>query len=84
MPRPRRPLRPGRLVRLGRLGPKRLGRPGRTLSRRRNANNASYQTVTLASGKSMVRLKVGPVAGDSQAEALCGQLGVHDAWCSKG
>lgn len=44
----------------------------------------SYQSVTLASGKTMVRLKVGPVSGDDQAQALCGQLGVQDAWCSKG
>ncbi len=43
----------------------------------------SYQTITTASGKAFVRLKVGPVAGDSQAEALCGQLDVRDAWCAK-
>ncbi len=43
----------------------------------------AYQSVTLASGKSMVRLKVGPVASDSQAESLCGQLDIRDSWCSK-
>ncbi len=43
----------------------------------------SYQAVTLASGKSMVRLKVGPVAGDRQAQSLCSQLDIHDTWCAR-
>ncbi len=45
--------------------------------------SAAYQTVTLASGKAMVRLKVGPVADDRQAKNLCGQLDIHDTWCSR-
>ncbi|ESQ92088.1 hypothetical protein ABAC460_04160 [Asticcacaulis sp. AC460] len=43
----------------------------------------TYQSVTTAAGKSMVRLKVGPVTTQAQAAALCGQLGVRDAWCAK-
>ncbi len=43
----------------------------------------SYQSVTLASGKSMVRLKVGPVTQPGQAERLCSQLNIHDAWCAR-
>jgi cell division septation protein DedD len=42
-----------------------------------------YQKVTTAAGKSMVRLKVGPVAGDDQAQSLCLQLDIRDNWCSK-
>ncbi|EGF90144.1 sporulation related domain protein [Asticcacaulis biprosthecium C19] len=45
--------------------------------------NPSYQSVTTAAGKSVVRLKVGPVTTQAQAAALCGQLGVRDAWCAK-
>ena len=43
----------------------------------------AYQTVTTATGKEMVRLKVGPVSDDNQAKNLCGQLDIHDAWCAK-
>lgn len=42
----------------------------------------SFQPVTTAAGKSLVRLKIGPVAPE-QASALCGQLGINDSWCSK-
>lgn len=42
-----------------------------------------YQKVTTAAGKSMVRLKVGPVTGDDQAQSLCLQLNIRDSWCSK-
>ena len=42
-----------------------------------------YQKVTTAAGKSMVRLKVGPVTGDDQAQSLCLQLDIRDNWCSK-
>lgn len=42
-----------------------------------------YQKITTASGKSMVRLKVGPVENASQAEALCHRLNIQDAWCVK-
>ena len=45
--------------------------------------NASYQKITTAAGKPMVRLKVGPVSNDGQAKALCGQLDINDAWCAK-
>lgn len=45
--------------------------------------NPSYQKITTAAGKPMVRLKVGPVSTDGQAKALCGQLDITDAWCSK-
>ncbi|ESQ76777.1 hypothetical protein ABAC402_03700 [Asticcacaulis sp. AC402] len=43
----------------------------------------TYQSITTAAGQSMVRLKVGPVTSQAQAAALCGQLGVRDAWCAK-
>ncbi len=42
-----------------------------------------YQKVTTAAGKSIVRLKVGPVNGDDQAQSLCLQLDIRDNWCSK-
>jgi cell division septation protein DedD len=42
-----------------------------------------YQKVTTAAGKPMVRLKVGPVTGEDQAQSLCLQLDVRDRWCSK-
>lgn len=42
-----------------------------------------YQKITTAAGKPMVRLKVGPVAGDDQAQSLCLQLDIRDNWCSK-
>ena len=42
-----------------------------------------YQKITTATGKSMVRLKVGPVTGDEQAHSLCLQLEIRDNWCSK-
>ncbi|MGN6363366.1 SPOR domain-containing protein [Asticcacaulis taihuensis] len=42
-----------------------------------------YQKITTASGKSMVRLKVGPVASEDQAHSLCLQLDIRDSWCSK-
>lgn len=45
--------------------------------------NPSYQKITTAAGKAMVRLKVGPVSNDGQAKALCGQLDINDAWCAK-
>ena len=42
-----------------------------------------YQKVTTAAGKPMVRLKVGPVTSDNQAQSLCLQLDIRDNWCSK-
>ena len=45
--------------------------------------SASYQQITTVSGKTMVRLKVGPVKDDSQAQSLCSQLAIRDAWCAK-
>ncbi len=42
-----------------------------------------YQKITTAAGKPMVRLKVGPVTGDDQAQSLCLQLDIRDNWCSK-
>ena len=42
-----------------------------------------YQKITTASGKAMVRLKVGPVASEDQAHSLCLQLDIRDNWCSK-
>jgi cell division septation protein DedD len=42
-----------------------------------------YQKITTATGKPMVRLKVGPVTGDDQAQSLCLQLDIRDNWCSK-
>jgi cell division septation protein DedD len=42
-----------------------------------------YQKITTSAGKPMVRLKVGPVAGEDQAQSLCLQLDIRDRWCSK-
>lgn len=41
------------------------------------------QPVTTAQGKSMVRLKVGPVASSAQAQRLCQQLDITDSWCTR-
>ena len=35
------------------------------------------------SGKSLVRLKVGPVKSDAQARGLCDALDVRDSWCAR-
>jgi hypothetical protein len=43
----------------------------------------SYEKVTTGSGKSMVRLKVGPVKSDAQARDLCDALDVRDSWCAR-
>ncbi|MFT4077310.1 MAG: SPOR domain-containing protein [Asticcacaulis sp.] len=42
-----------------------------------------YQKITTAAGKPMVRLKVGPVTSEDQAQSLCLQLDIRDRWCSK-
>ncbi|ESQ80675.1 hypothetical protein AEYBE204_05230 [Asticcacaulis sp. YBE204] len=41
------------------------------------------QAVTTSEGKAMVRLRVGPVTSQAQAERLCDQLGITDSWCIK-
>ncbi|MFT4090002.1 MAG: SPOR domain-containing protein [Asticcacaulis sp.] len=41
------------------------------------------QPVTLASGASVVRLRLGPVENDDQARRLCAQLEITDNWCAK-
>lgn len=43
----------------------------------------AYEKVTTAKGKTMVRLKVGPVADEAQARGLCDRLAIYDAWCAK-
>ncbi|MDV6333175.1 SPOR domain-containing protein [Asticcacaulis sp. 201] len=43
----------------------------------------TYQKITTAAGKPMVRLKLGPVAGEDQAKSLCRQLDIRDNWCAK-
>jgi cell division septation protein DedD len=40
-----------------------------------------YQPVKSASGKMLVRLKVGPVADEAKARSLCNALNVTDTWC---
>jgi hypothetical protein len=45
--------------------------------------NASYQTIKTPAGKVMVRLKLGPVHTDAQAQKLCDQLEIRDTWCHK-
>lgn len=41
------------------------------------------QPVTAADGKALVRLRIGPVHSTEQAERLCSQLDIRDAWCRK-
>lgn len=41
------------------------------------------QPVTLASGATVVRLRLGPVENDAQAKQLCMQLDITDSWCAK-
>ncbi len=43
----------------------------------------SYEKVVTQSGKSLVRLKVGPVKTDAQARGLCDALDVRDSWCAR-
>ena len=43
----------------------------------------TYQSITTAAGKPMVRLRVGPVTDDNQAQSLCRQLDIRDNWCAK-
>jgi hypothetical protein len=43
----------------------------------------TYEKVTTGSGKSVVRLKVGPVKNDAQARDLCEALDVRDSWCAR-
>ncbi len=45
--------------------------------------SATYQKIETATGKTMVRLKLGPVHTDAQAQKLCDQLDIHDTWCHK-
>ncbi len=45
--------------------------------------SATYQAIKTATGKAMVRLRLGPVHTDAQAKALCDQLDIHDTWCHK-
>ncbi len=45
--------------------------------------SATYQKIKTATGKAMVRLKLGPVHTDAQAQKLCDQLDIHDTWCHK-
>ncbi|BBF80361.1 SPOR domain-containing protein [Asticcacaulis excentricus] len=41
------------------------------------------QPVTAANGQALVRLRIGPVHSPEQAERLCNQLAIQDAWCRK-
>lgn len=41
------------------------------------------QPVTAANGQALVRLRIGPVHSPEQAERLCSQLAIQDAWCRK-
>ncbi|ADU13162.1 SPOR domain-containing protein [Asticcacaulis excentricus] len=41
------------------------------------------QPVTAANGQALVRLRIGPVHSPEQAERLCNQLSIQDAWCRK-
>lgn len=43
----------------------------------------SYEKVVTDSGKSLVRLKVGPVKTEAQARGLCDALDVRDTWCAR-
>jgi hypothetical protein len=45
--------------------------------------SASYQKIRTAAGRTMVRLRLGPVHTDAQAKALCDQLDIRDIWCHK-
>ncbi len=47
------------------------------------AYKPTYEKVTTATGKPMVRLKVGPVKSDAQARGLCDQLDIKDSWCAR-
>ncbi len=42
-----------------------------------------FEKVVTPAGKTLFRLKVGPVKSDSQARTLCGQLDIRDSWCER-
>jgi hypothetical protein len=42
-----------------------------------------FEKVVTPAGKTLFRLKVGPVKSDAQAKSLCGQLDVRDSWCQR-
>ncbi|MGZ3305593.1 MAG: SPOR domain-containing protein [Asticcacaulis sp.] len=44
---------------------------------------ASFQKVTTGSGRALVRLRLGPVDTETQAQKLCDQLDIRDIWCHK-
>jgi len=45
--------------------------------------SATYQKIKTAAGRVMVRLRLGPVHTDAQAQSLCDQLDIRDTWCHK-
>ncbi len=77
----------GRSIQIGSFGS--LGAAQSALAALRDAHpavhdySASFEKVTTAAGKAMVRLKLGPVDNDSQAQRLCGQLDIRDSWCHR-
>jgi len=42
-----------------------------------------FEKVVTPAGKTLFRLKVGPVKSDAQAKRLCGQLDIRDSWCQR-
>lgn len=77
----------GRSIQIGSFGS--LGAAQSALAALRDAHpavhdySASFQKVTTAAGKVMVRLRLGPVDTDSQAQHLCDQLDIRDSWCHR-
>ncbi|GGZ43093.1 SPOR domain-containing protein [Asticcacaulis endophyticus] len=45
--------------------------------------NPQMQNVRTNGGKVLVRLKVGPVYTDAEAQVLCAKLEVKDSWCTR-
>ncbi|MDC7675612.1 SPOR domain-containing protein [Asticcacaulis machinosus] len=45
--------------------------------------NPQMQNVRTNGGKVLVRLKVGPVYTDAEAQVLCAKLDVKDSWCTR-
>ena len=48
-----------------------------------NGLRPQFEKVVTPAGKTLFRLKVGPVKSDAQAKTLCGQLDIRDSWCQR-
>ncbi|MBW8734229.1 MAG: SPOR domain-containing protein [Asticcacaulis sp.] len=48
-----------------------------------NGLSPEFEKVVTPAGRTLFRLKVGPVTSGTQAKALCSQLDIRDSWCER-